>query len=50
MVKADKVTGHGGQVSTEVRSNNPVLAGRAMYWPKGGPWSGGHATVGVGEE
>jgi hypothetical protein len=42
------------QVSTVVESTNgvPVVAERAMYWPKGGPavWTDGHATVGIAEQ
>jgi hypothetical protein len=39
------------QVSTVVESINdvPVIAERSMYWPRGGPWTEGHATVGIAE-
>ncbi len=47
---ADRV-GRRDQVSARVESLDaiPITAERAMYWPPGGPWTAGHATVGVGE-
>ncbi len=50
-VKAGDVKGAGGrsQLSTRVESTVPVAVDRTMYWPKGGKWKDGHATIGVTE-
>ncbi len=49
--KVNELEGWGSkcQVSTMVESTNwvPIFAERAMYWPKGGPWEGGHNTIGA---
>ena len=29
-----------------VTDGSGVIAERAMYWPRGGPWRGGHGTIG----
>ncbi len=50
-VNVNNRVGSEGQVSTVVESNIPVVAERAMYWPKGpaAGWRGGHGTVGIAE-
>ena len=48
-VNVNSEVGSVAQVSTVVESDIPVIAERAMYWPKGGSsgWHGGHGTVGI---
>ncbi len=48
-VKVSNVVGTVAGISTKVESLNgvPVIAERAMYWPGGGPWIGGHNTIGT---
>ena len=50
-VNVNDVVGSVSQISTVVRSDIPVVAERAMYWPQGGSsvWVGGHNTVGVSD-
>ncbi len=44
----NKVAGRFDQVATEVTSDIPVVAERAMYWEAAGAaWGGGHCTVGA---
>ena len=52
-VKVNNVPGweNRDQVSTVVESigGSPIFAERAMYWPRGGPWTGGHDSVSIAE-
>jgi hypothetical protein len=38
---------HNTDVSIEIKAQDPIVVERAMYWPTGGPWTDGHASVGV---
>ncbi len=48
-VKVNDLVGSLEAFSATVESDIPVVTERAMYWPKGGPWTGGHSSVGAGE-
>ncbi len=48
-VKVNDLVGSLDAFSTEATSDIPVVVERAIYWPKGGPWIGGHSSLGVGE-